>query len=623
MTFRDVIKKNFLGDLERYLSYFLSGVFCVAMFFTYSTLILLDEITKSVDTYPMDFLMITTCFITMIFSIFFINYSHGNFVRNKKKELATYMVLGMDEKDGVKLLAVQTAFIAFASIIVGMITGVLFSRLFQLIALRIVDIDSLDFRLSGYNFLVTFLVFALIYAICFAGSVIKLRKSDISNILKDKRIKEGKEFKTHTIVLFIIGIVLLAFSLIFLYFVAGDVTINYKPWVVITFLSTGYVGLFLIIRYGICCMIHFQKKRKSYYNNMLSVTGMDYKFSQNTKIIMILSLLASMIVLLVGSPIALLKISTDIAEDSSEDIEYLVQADADSEAFTSIVDKENILSDEVMDISYVTNAEGKIAPVVKASDYNQKYGTDFAPENGCVQIITISWVPGNNGYAVGKNIEFFSGEKSLTFTVDAFVKGDFECVNVFNACIVCVISDEDYTSMSDEFIHGRLHKIDIGNNWKDSEDTFNELKAAIGEDGVVNARISQYKTLIHGYSMFLFTSCSMCLMFFVSTGFVLYFKQYNDIEDDKKQYVQLFKMGISDKMIQSSIKKKMAVVYFTPLFGSVMGLAIMYYLSSLFDGGNIVTGFMSKGIIGLILYAGSQILFYIILKTKYIRDVVH
>lgn len=623
MTFRDVIKKNFLGDLERYLSYFLSGVFCVAMFFTYSTLILLDEITKSVDTYPMDFLMITTCFITMIFSIFFINYSHGNFVRNKKKELATYMVLGMDEKDGVKLLAVQTAIIAFASIIFGMITGVLFSRLFQLIALRIVDIDSLDFRLSGYNFLVTFLVFALIYAICFAGSVIKLRKSDISNILKDKRIKEGKEFKTHTIVLFIIGIVLLAFSLIFLYFVAGDVTINYKPWVVITFLSTGYVGLFLIIRYGICCMIHFQKKRKSYYNNMLSVTGMDYKFSQNTKIIMILSLLASMIVLLVGSPIALLKISTDIAEDSSEDIEYLVQADADSEAFTSIADKENILSDEVMDISYVTNAEGKIAPVVKASDYNQKYGTDFAPENGCVQIITISWVPGNNGYAVGKNIEFFSGEKSFTFTVDAFVKGDFECVNVFNACIVCVISDEDYTSMSDEFIHGRLHKIDIGNNWKDSEDTFNELKAAIGEDGVVNARISQYKTLIHGYSMFLFTSCSMCLMFFVSTGFVLYFKQYNDIEDDKKQYVQLFKMGISDKMIQSSIKKKMAVVYFTPLFGSVMGLAIMYYLSSLFGGGNIVTGFMSKGIIGLILYAGSQILFYIILKTKYIRDVVH
>ena len=623
MTFRDVIKKNFLGDLERYLSYFLSGVFCVAMFFTYSTLILLDEITKSVDTYPMDFLMITTCFITMIFSIFFINYSHGNFVRNKKKELATYMVLGMDEKDGVKLLAVQTAIIAFASIIVGMITGVLFSRLFQLIALRIVDIDSLDFRLSGYNFLVTFLVFALIYAICFAGSVIKLRKSDISNILKDKRIKEGKEFKTHTIVLFIIGIVLLAFSLIFLYFVAGDVTINYKPWVVITFLSTGYVGLFLIIRYGICCMIHFQKKRKSYYNNMLSVTGMDYKFSQNTKIIMILSLLASMIVLLVGSPIALLKISTDIAEDSSEDIEYLVQADADSEAFTSIVDKENILSDEVMDISYVTNAEGKIAPVVKASDYNQKYGTDFAPENGCVQIITISWVPGNNGYAVGKNIEFFSGEKSFTFTVDAFVKGDFECVNVFNACIVCVISDEDYISMSDEFIHGRLHKIDIGNNWKDSEDTFNELKAAIGEDGAVNARISQYKTLIHGYSMFLFTSCSMCLMFFVSTGFVLYFKQYNDIEDDKKQYIQLFKMGISDKMIQSSIKKKMAVVYFTPLFGSVMGLAIMYYLSSLFGGGNIVTGFMSKGIIGLILYAGSQILFYIILKTKYIRDVVH
>ena len=38
MTFKNVVMKNFIGNLRKYLSYFLSGVFCVAMFFTYSTL---------------------------------------------------------------------------------------------------------------------------------------------------------------------------------------------------------------------------------------------------------------------------------------------------------------------------------------------------------------------------------------------------------------------------------------------------------------------------------------------------------------------------------------------------------------------------------------------------------
>ena len=96
MTFKNVVMKNFIGNLRKYLSYFLSGVFCVAMFFTYSTLATIKEVTSSVETYPMDALMIVTCVIISIFSIIFINYSHSNFVTNKKKELATYMVLGMD-----------------------------------------------------------------------------------------------------------------------------------------------------------------------------------------------------------------------------------------------------------------------------------------------------------------------------------------------------------------------------------------------------------------------------------------------------------------------------------------------------------------------------------------------
>ncbi len=87
MTFKDVIFKNFTKGIRKYASFFFSGVFCVAIFFMYSTLVLLNEVMEQVDAYPMFGLFVVTCFIVAVFSIFFINYSHQNFISKKKKSL--------------------------------------------------------------------------------------------------------------------------------------------------------------------------------------------------------------------------------------------------------------------------------------------------------------------------------------------------------------------------------------------------------------------------------------------------------------------------------------------------------------------------------------------------------
>ena len=620
MTFKDVIIKNFKGDLNKYVSLFFSGVFCVAMFFTYSTLILLDEISESVETYPMEILMIVTCLMVCLFSIFFISYSYGNFVRNKKKELATYMMLGMNEREGMILLLVETVVIAVPSILTGMISGVVFSRMFQIIALKIIDIDNIKYQLSPMNFIITFLAFALIYAGCTFVALIKLKKQDITSIIKDSRKKEEKGFGKKDVVLFLAGLVLTVFSIVFVLRIAGDSDINYKLWVVLTFVLSGYLGIYFIIVHGISCVIELKRLSKKYYDNMLSVSGMDYKFKQNTKVIVILAMLASMIVLLVGSPIALLNISSDIAEDANSDIEYMITGNTP-------VDVESVLADNIKDekvtwVSYVLDGENKIHPVMATSDYNERFNASINVKNGETAIVNITWVPGTIGYEVGQNIGFETAEGSIEYKISEFTKGDFFCVNLFNGGTVYLISDEDYEKLDGVIYKSQVHEITCNDSWKNSEAVVDELTEKIGENGVVNSRIEQYIILKHGYGIFLFVSCSMCFMFFISTGFVLYFKQYNDIDEDKQQYIQLYKIGISDRAVKKSIKKKMSVVYFTPLIGSIMGISIMYYLSNLFGGTDIVKVFMSKSYIGLALYATSQILFYFLLKNKYTRDVL-
>ncbi|MDD6327123.1 MAG: ABC transporter permease [Lachnospiraceae bacterium] len=622
MTFKDVIIKNFKGDINKYVSFFFSGVFCVAMFFTYSTLALLDDISKSVETYPMELLMIVTCLMVFLFSIFFISYSHGNFVRNKKKELATYMMLGMNEKEGMLLLAVETGIIAIASIIVGIVTGLVFSRLFQIIALRIIDIEISEYKLAPINFIATFLTFVLIFIGCIVVSITKIKKQDITSIIKDSRKKEKRQYGVKNLILFILGVILLIFSIVFVLNVAPNSDINYKMWVVLSFIVSGYLGTYLIIIHGIGWVLEQKKTRKNYYENILSVSGMEHKFRQNTRIIVILSMLASMIVLLVGSPIALLKISTDIAEEANADIEYMITGSLEPSDIEKIIDSDEIVEEKVDHVSYVFDNEHKIYPVMPASSYNEKYNADIHVESGEIAVITITWIPGTNGYAVGTELALASVNDSLKYTIAEITKGDFLCVNLFSGGCVYVLCDEDYENIREQIFESDVHQISLKSDWKNSESINNELTEFIASDGITNSKIKQYIMLKHGYGMFLFVSCSMCFMFFVSTGFVLYFKQYNDIDEDKARYMQLYKIGISDKAVKKSIRKKMSVVYFVPLIGGVMGIAIMYYLSNLFGGTDIVKVFMSKSYIGFALYFVSQIMFYLLLKTKYTKDVL-
>ncbi|MDO5157093.1 MAG: ABC transporter permease [Eubacteriales bacterium] len=622
MTFKDVIIKNFKGDINKYVSFFFSGVFCVAMFFTYSTLALLDDISKSVETYPMELLMIVTCLMVFLFSIFFISYSHGNFVRNKKKELATYMMLGMNEKEGMLLLAVETGIIAIASIIVGIVTGLVFSRLFQIIALRIIDIEISEYKLAPINFIATFLTFVLIFIGCIVVSITKIKKQDITSIIKDSRKKEKRQYGVKNLILFILGVILLIFSIVFVLNVAPNSDINYKMWVVLSFIVSGYLGTYLIIIHGIGWVLEQKKTRKNYYENILSVSGMEHKFRQNTRIIVILSMLASMIVLLVGSPIALLKISTDIAEEANADIEYMITGSLEPSDIEEIIDSDEIVEEKVDHVSYVFDNEHKIYPVMAASSYNEKYNADIHVESGEIAVITITWIPGTNGYAVGTELALASVNDSLKYTIAEITKGDFLCVNLFSGGCVYVLCDEDYENIREQIFESDVHQISLKSDWKNSESINNELTEFIASDGITNSKIKQYIMLKHGYGMFLFVSCSMCFMFFVSTGFVLYFKQYNDIDEDKARYMQLYKIGISDKAVKKSIRKKMSVVYFVPLIGGVMGIAIMYYLSNLFGGTDIVKVFMSKSYIGFALYFVSQIMFYLLLKTKYTKDVL-
>lgn len=621
MTFNDVIMKNFTRSLSKYLSYFLSGVFCVAMFFMYSTMLLLDSVSNELDEYPMLALFLVTSIIIGLFSIFFISYAHQAFVTNKKKELAVYMTVGMDERLTRRMLGAETSIIAAASIIVGMLAGCLFSRFFQMIVTKIAGIDNIEYKLSLWNFVVTFVVFAIIYAGCFFKSDRELSRADISTIMKEKRKKEGKQYRTIDSVLAVTGLVGLIFSGIFIYFAAPDNHINSKLWVVLIFIITGYGGLFMLVGFGGKTVVHFLKKRKNYYRKMLTISEIDYKYKQNVKVIMILAMLASMIVLLVGSPVALITISGDIAEEGSHDVEFISDKNTNEEEVENILNEKEIKDRETEEFGIVHDKLGNAMPVMSVENYNAKTNSELKVKDGELYYLVITWEPGTNGVAAGDTCSFNTETGSESFKVCEALKGKWMYGNLLGSKELLIITQNDYEKIYNNLNVVTAISVTYKDGWRNTDKIVKELKSTLGKGAYSNSIIERYKALKKGYSVFLFVTCSMCFMFFISTGYVLYFKQYNEIEDEKAQYRKLYNLGIGDKEIKRSISVKMAVVYFTPLLGSLMGIFIMYYLSNLFGGNEIVNTFMKKGTIGLVCYSVSQLLFYIFLRVRYVHDV--
>ncbi|WP_029326402.1 FtsX-like permease family protein [Bacillus sp. m3-13] len=119
MIFNQLVWKMAKGNRGKYLFYYLCNSFAVLFFFMYST-IYFNEAIEEVKVVEgiRDILTIPGVGL-VLFTVFFITYAHRIFTRRRKKEFGLLMTLGMSKRDIARLLLLENALIATASIVTG------------------------------------------------------------------------------------------------------------------------------------------------------------------------------------------------------------------------------------------------------------------------------------------------------------------------------------------------------------------------------------------------------------------------------------------------------------------------------------------------------------------------
>jgi putative ABC transport system permease protein len=636
MTFNDVVLKNFKGSFKKYFAYFLSSCFSIMLFFMYATLMLNKELQGREDTDVLSYIFPVTMVAIALFSIFFINYAHSAFIKGRNKEFGVYISLGIHTKELRRMINTESMIISAASLLVGIGTGTLFSRLFQMVILSLLKIKNIHFSIDPRPFLLTIAVFSVIFATVLARTFLRMRRVDISSLLREARRSEGKEYSKKDPVLGGLGLAIMAFSVVFLIIIANDEALNSNPMVLMIYMLTAFLGVYLVLSNGGNLIIHMIKGSRFYHKNMLSVTELHHKFNQNRKIIFVLSVLSTMTIFLVASPFSLFSLSETIAEMDKNHLEY-VETDQINKLpkgeLEEILQNNKVISNTTLQFIYLQSNPGGDSlkgckPVVSVSEYNALTENSYKLKEGEALNIIIDWIPGNHGVNPGSTHDFFDGVNTYRYRFIDSRKEDWITGSAsFPTDSIVVISNEDYEKLSlsvTEKNIGYYHLINF-ENWKKSKEAVANLKKVIGESELkVVSILDTYENLNSSYSVFLFVCTVLGILFFVAGGSVLYFKQFTELSEAKLTFRKLYKIGITDKEMRSIVGKELFVIFFLPLvFGTFLGVSLIYLMTFIVSGGDIIQEFLQNAFIVVLIYFLSQGIFYFVTRKKYIGEIVN
>ncbi|MED4081485.1 ABC transporter permease [Halalkalibacterium halodurans] len=477
MTFTQLVWKMAKKNKRKYLFYFIANSFSVALIFIFCTLAFNDRLLNSEQLAEgvEQFLIIPTVALAL-FCLFFINLSHGIFMKQRKKEFGLFLSLGMSYQDMVKLMLLENAGIAFLSLVVGLLSGTVFSRLFFLTSMYYIEVTDISFQLQGTFYLYAIAIFSVIFILAIGKTLFITRGQKIVAIMKENRLSEQQKGSPW---LGGIGGILVVASLVFLYVMAIDQYPDMDGYFLLGSTVVLFIGLYLALSQLGSFLIQMVKRNPSiYYRNLLHLSNLNYKFKQLTSIFFLL-IVMTMVTILYSSFV--LYSVTTAEQQAIERYPYDI-------GFVQTDTKNNVSLEDIQQIFHTDQHKITTHHQVEFFDYimpHPTYGFDerftFMPTEAFNQISSQSTELREGTYLLVLNHDFgedpFPDHDLFSLARADVQTGQFmNWLNYFDGNFI-VVHEKDYERIKKTFDVnlGQLHLINVS-DWKNMVEAVQTFK---------------------------------------------------------------------------------------------------------------------------------------------------
>ena len=249
--------QNIKKHRRSYVPFMLAGVFVAAVSY------ILNSLSNNTELGPTSQMMFTLgSTVVMLFAVIFLFYTNSFLMKQRKKELGLYNVLGMNKGHIARVIGLETLFTALIVIVGGCAVGILLDKLTFLIVAKMIRITpNYGFHIIPKSLQYVAVVFGVIYVLIYISNVFRVRISRPIDLLHGTNVGE-REPKTKAFMA-ILGVLCLGSGY------ALSILSSREPVLAISLFFVAVllviIGTYFLFTAGSIALLKLLRRNKNYY----------------------------------------------------------------------------------------------------------------------------------------------------------------------------------------------------------------------------------------------------------------------------------------------------------------------------------------------------------------------
>ena len=617
LTLFNFAYNNITRDFKTYLYHFLSCVFSVFIFLLFSTLAMHPAL-KEVDLdSTIGIIIFMASIVSMMFSFVLILYSVGNFLKNRSRQFAILNIIGASKGQFNKLIFLENIIISVFALIVGIITGLIFSKIFLMAAERTIDGLKLHFYFPVMALVLTLALMGGLFLVISLIAPIILRKKKIIDLLKKEETAEKNHF------IWSLAALIITLTPTIYFHIKEEIFIFIYVLQLLSVISVSYF-LFHFI-FGVYHFI-MRKSGKLYKkNNLIKISNFKYKINTNIKTMagamILFCITLTAFVYIVGAPM-------NIAEDTEKIMPYSYlyanwENEAEGEKKAEIIKESLAKTDDIkkLTISFVKlksehrtirhiilsnkmyNSVANLLNRDKIKLTDDEYfmvGVDGKEEPNLPDKLSKKLAENGINKENGKDKRIIA------------MSGYFTSVTV--------VSDKKYKVLSKDLVKDKIYAFMQSDIKAGKLEDLKSLEKAIGfETGKETLMSYSYYYDIENLTRRLvaYVGSILCVSFLIGIASIIYSRLYSSVDEESRKYSIMMKMGLSREEINDILASTLRWILVVPF---VTALAISWIAISLINKVTL-TSYTNLAVVCSIIYLFTELIMYMIIKRRYQKKV--
>ncbi|MDQ6421354.1 FtsX-like permease family protein [Paenibacillus sp. LHD-117] len=645
MSLLQLTLRNVRRNFRVYTIYLLAMIAGVVIHFTFSSLMYNDDILEALRNSDMFRQGVSIASVAIfLFIVLFILYANSFFMKQRKKELGMYLLLGMNEKQVTRMLFYETTVLGAVSLAAGILLGGLLSKWFGMLLMKLMQYDqtvSLSFPAQAIG--TTALVFLVIVLIISIQNLVMVRRVQLVELFRARSLME-KPIRTSP-ALAILAVILLAQAYVLI--VLGRESVIWKEHgtIALPAVSIGIIaGTWLFFRQFAGWLLSRLSKAPRYHegNTVLWTSSLRFQVRSNALNLTFITLFSTALILLISFvainySVQFSAVSKNLPNDFAfETLDEVTNAKLDAIIRGSENHPVNdyrvlhaLRADAVTDREIAFQGEEQFREgllLVSESTFKQYEELRGHPEpasligNEAIALSAGIDIPLVHAPGQRPDFDIMAGSTPLKLSIaeqfDYSLLGwttNFEA-SMTDKVAILVIADDTYSELSagaEERTFATYDIEDAGNAEalsKQVQDVFYDA----APEGYYSSFADVYSKQIESSSLMLFSGAFLAIIALFALASVIYFRQLREATEAMQQFDTLRKLGIRRDQVKSVIRKQLLFVFAPPLaLGLLSSWFIIdsYILDTLQDYPDVVA-----------IVIGSMVLYFLIYGLLYLSS---